>query len=293
MKDPVRLVDALDDELTLELLQAGIREKPSRAVMQQTLISLSVGAAVVASASQAPAVLGGLGASASSVGAGGAGITTGASVSGAALAGAAGSGAAVSGAALGKASMGLVMAKWASVGVVASASVVGAVQLSEPRVDHAAMRTSGGLAEPATTQPSALRGPSSDRNAKSKVAEVPVSETTEDEKAARPVSAATSLVRDRSLAEGPSQTLLLEEIQLVDGARQLLSSGDADAALKKLATHGRQFPRGRLAPEALFLRLQAELALGLTSAANQSARQVLERYPGGPHAGKAREVLGQ
>ena len=88
-----------------------------------------------------------------------------------------------------------------------------------------------------------------------------------------------------------SSSELLEEVNLIDRSRKLLSSGQAAAALSELSTHSKKFPGGRLRPEAMFLRMRAQLMLGRQAQAERTAANILKWYPNGPHAGRAREVL--
>jgi hypothetical protein len=92
-------------------------------------------------------------------------------------------------------------------------------------------------------------------------------------------------------AQVPSE--LRAELRRVDQARALLDAGRAAAALAELRTYRQEFPAGRLSPEALFLEMQAQHQLGRSAEARAAARRIVERYPAGPHAGRAREILGQ
>jgi hypothetical protein len=87
--------------------------------------------------------------------------------------------------------------------------------------------------------------------------------------------------------------LLTLEVQSIDAARERLKSGDAAGALQLLAQHRARFGSGALGPEALFLQMEAERTSGHSAAAKRTARQILERFPNGPSAAVARQVLAQ
>lgn len=81
------------------------------------------------------------------------------------------------------------------------------------------------------------------------------------------------------------------EVRLLDEARRSLSAGHGRDALDALGRYARQAQGQRLAPEAAYLELEAYLLLGDRDAALRSARDLLARYPGGPHVARARRVL--
>lgn len=87
-------------------------------------------------------------------------------------------------------------------------------------------------------------------------------------------------------------TLALE-VRSIDAVRERLRAGDAGQALDLLVKHRAQFGSGALGPEALFLQMEAERALGRRAAAVRTARQILERFPKGPSAESARQLLGE
>lgn len=124
--------------------------------------------------------------------------------------------------------------------------------------------------------------------------------------AAEPVGGASSAVRapfaeattaDRSADDelAPAGTTSPSELEaqlaLIDAARALVGAGRGAEALVKLDQYRERFGSGRLGPEALFLRMQAYQRSGQVAAAERTAEAILERYPRGPHAGKARELL--
>jgi TolA-binding protein len=83
------------------------------------------------------------------------------------------------------------------------------------------------------------------------------------------------------------------EVRSIDAVRERLRAGDARQALDLLVKHRAQFGSGALGPEALFLQMEAERALGRRAAAVRTARQILERFPKGPSAESARQLLGE
>jgi hypothetical protein len=84
---------------------------------------------------------------------------------------------------------------------------------------------------------------------------------------------------------------LSEEIGVIDRARASLNAGDPGGALRVLDDYDRRFSDPHLAPEALYLRMEARTRLGDRAGAEQAAREILNRYPGGPQVGRAEELL--
>ena len=81
------------------------------------------------------------------------------------------------------------------------------------------------------------------------------------------------------------------EVRLLDEARSTLSAGRGRDALDALGRYAQQTQGRRLAPEAAYLQMEAYVQLGDRDAALRSARDLLARYPGGPHVARARHVL--
>jgi hypothetical protein len=97
-----------------------------------------------------------------------------------------------------------------------------------------------------------------------------------------------------SAAPSPEFDSAIEvEVRLIDEARRDVAQGRARDALDALGRYAREAPSRRLAPEAAYLELEANVLLGDHDAAARSARSLLDRYPTGPHAARARKVLGQ
>lgn len=97
--------------------------------------------------------------------------------------------------------------------------------------------------------------------------------------------------REGKAIVSPPDSLELE-VALVSRARQALSRGDSGAALGLLDRYQREFPAGRLRPEALVLRVEALVRAGKTDRARELARGYLAQSPGGAHASRLRELVG-
>jgi hypothetical protein len=91
-------------------------------------------------------------------------------------------------------------------------------------------------------------------------------------------------VAPRERARARTSSLAIE-VRSLDAARARLGAGDASGALRLLVQHRQRFGTGSFGPEALFLQMQAERALGDGTAARRTARQILEQFPSGPSTG--------
>ena len=85
---------------------------------------------------------------------------------------------------------------------------------------------------------------------------------------------------------------LAAELALLDDARQALAASSATRALRSLNDYDLRFEHPNLAPEALYLRLEALTLQGDKAGTEAVARRLLGSYPRGPHAARARSVLG-
>jgi hypothetical protein len=86
---------------------------------------------------------------------------------------------------------------------------------------------------------------------------------------------------------------LADEVRSIDRARALLAAGRARQTLGVLDEYERRFRKRGFAPEALYLRMEASLALGRTAEARDAAERLLASYPKSLHGDRARTVLSQ
>lgn len=97
-----------------------------------------------------------------------------------------------------------------------------------------------------------------------------------------------------SAARSPLRSERLErEVSALDAVRTELKRGAPLGALRELDGYDRDFPRGELAFEALYLRMEAALARRDVAGARAAAEQILDRASQGPHASRARSVLNE
>jgi TolA-binding protein len=92
--------------------------------------------------------------------------------------------------------------------------------------------------------------------------------------------------------EAETDSRLTREVDLVDRARAALSRGDTGAALEALDRYEREVQRGRLGAEAMYLRMEALSRQGDHARAANAARRLLSAYPDGPHAARAKALVG-
>ncbi len=78
----------------------------------------------------------------------------------------------------------------------------------------------------------------------------------------------------------------------VERTRRELSAGNASGALGTLDAYDRLPGPHRLQQEALLLRMDALVKAGNAGAARVVAKSLLDQSPSGPHAARARQVLG-
>jgi hypothetical protein len=84
---------------------------------------------------------------------------------------------------------------------------------------------------------------------------------------------------------------LVAEVTAIDEARSAVARGDARGALRILDGYEQRFPRRHLAPEALYLRMQALHQLGDRAGARAFAGRLVSQYPTAPQVGRAQELL--
>ena len=96
--------------------------------------------------------------------------------------------------------------------------------------------------------------------------------------------------RARARVRAPARSAL-EELRLVDGARQALQSGDARRALDLLEHYESRIAEPQFELEVGVLRMDALDRLGRAGAAQRQARQLLTRSLPEPQAARARAIL--
>lgn len=84
---------------------------------------------------------------------------------------------------------------------------------------------------------------------------------------------------------------IAREVELLDGVKSSLASGDAAAAAKELDAYDAEFPEGSLRPEATVLRIRTLLARGDRAAADKLGQEFLAKHPTGIHAKRVRSLL--
>jgi hypothetical protein len=274
--DPVRLFDESSSELLKSLLSAAHDEQPNQAALRRTLTAVGVGSAVLATASTA---------SAAGASAGGA-----AAAQGVAGAASLGSVKGIAGTTL------LVVVKWlgagAIAGIVATSTIYAVSEPALPAPSAAPARVSKAIAPSAVVKPHAGGVP-----AAAEAPEVPAEPAPVAAPAVLSAAPVSSLVAPTPQplsvpAEVDPAAPLAAELALLDNARAALAASDAVRALRALNDYDARFPRPNLAPEALYLRLEALTLQGDKTGTEAVARRLLRSYPMGPHAARARSVLG-
>jgi hypothetical protein len=84
---------------------------------------------------------------------------------------------------------------------------------------------------------------------------------------------------------------LAEEVAELDRARALLATGNASDALRVLDAYALRWPAGVMVPEAVVVRVEAELARGNHSRAESHARALINAHPNTGHARKVANLL--
>lgn len=203
-------------------------------------------------------------------------------------AGAVGVGAAVSGGLAGgsatllkastSSSLGVMALKWLGIGALGGAVTMGAasgiVELRKPnRVEPHAQAVAP--REPPVEAPK------------------PAAPRPEVVAVAPPKDDAPPRVKSAASEEKPKEPSMAEELDSLDRARKALSSGNAAGALAILDAYDRSPRPHRLEQEALLLRMDALERSGNLVRAREIAKALLDRSPSGPHAARARKLLGQ
>jgi hypothetical protein len=171
--------------------------------------------------------------------------------------------------------------KWVAVGALGGSVVMGTMA--------GIRQLAGPSPAPNVSAPSVSRPGVSPRSAEPRH-DVPL--LAEPEANPEPKTKSTGALPLASPEPGPAiDRPLAEEIGVIDRARASLNAGNPSEALRALDEHDRRFNDPRLGPEALYLRMEARERFGDRAGAEQAAREILEKYPGGPQVGRAEELL--
>jgi TolA-binding protein len=195
---------------------------------------------------------------------------------------------AVAGGAGSSTSFGVIL-KWVGIGATAGLVTAGAAVTLDQRL---APGTASSAISPGPVTQAAPRVELAARPRQPAPATDEAEETeteTEPPAGKRPLNTAPSAPAVELKEDDPS---LNAEVAALDRARKSLASGQADRALGELGAYARDFPGGRLGPEALFLRMEASAQRGDQASAERAARELLQHHPNSPHAARARAVLG-
>jgi hypothetical protein len=174
-------------------------------------------------------------------------------------------------------SLGLVV-KWIGIGAVVGLAAAGTVKVGKLAVSRSEPPPRPPAIAPAIERPPNLPAAFASVTAPAREPRPPPSVD-------RPPPAPTA-------AFGRADDTLDREVSLLDTARSALAGGDAAAALRALDRRDREFPRGALGPEALVIRVQAQLARGNRAGAEAAARGFLAKNPGSAQARTLRTILG-
>lgn len=263
MSDPER-ISKRDSGLAAYLLRAGAVELPSSSGVQRTLAALGASGVVLGTTTTASAL--GSGANAS-VGAGASGFGAG--------------GAKVATAAL--------LAKWVGIGVVGGLGLAGSAAVATQAVlNHTEKPSSSAPPRATSATRVAVQSSSSGVASASLPPLAPPAAPLATLTPARRVVAGSPVP---AAAEPEESALLAEELALVDHARALLAAGRAEQSFALLQTYESRFPRARLLPEVLLLRLESSERTGREAEARAAARRLIGEFPNSPHTARARKLL--
>jgi TolA-binding protein len=285
MKDPDRLVHRASDGLVLSMLSAAREEAPHSSAKQHTIMAFAAGAAVLGTAGAAgangAAVLAG-GAGAAKAGGGVAVASAGAGAAAGTVGSAVVAGSAATSGVTGTTA--LLVAKWLGIGAMSGVLTAGtANELARPSRDPA-LETRAALSGDETPRAVAAPAPLVERRPAER--EVP-------QAAAPPEPPPVRRFEPSPPAQIDDSRALAREVSSIDSAREALRTKDPDRALAELSRYERAFPSGSLAPEALYLQLEALLQRGDQVGARAVAEKLLRAHPKSPQAARARAVLGR
>lgn len=105
---------------------------------------------------------------------------------------------------------------------------------------------------------------------------------------AKPVAPSTAR---RTTAAAPSSNTLMEELSLMDRARQSFAQGAYGDSVRAVNAYETRYPRGSFVQEAEFIRVRA-LYEQHDPGAERSARAFLTQYPSSPYAPRVRTLVG-
>lgn len=288
MKGPPRLADAQSDPLVVSMLTAARRERPDARGAERALSALGVSATALAASKPA------LGIAAGHVGA-------------------------------------LAYGKWLAVGFATGVAVLGSGQAAYraaagPAVNdaEAVAVSSGAMRKPATPNgphtatnpepPDVRQKPTiasggeprspvlpAKKSAHSTYASEQVTKAAPQRAVAAPDTPSSldgvpqlgvSTPARGSAVAASTQSALARELALIDEARRALSSGRPMDAVQTLDRYEQEWPSGHLRRDAAYLRMESHAASGNRVAAVRAAAALLELYPRGAYAERARAVLG-
>lgn len=273
MSDPTRLLYGARGSLVAELLTAGADEMPSEVAVQRALKRATLAASAAATlthstashAAGSPAALKGAGALGGA--AQGAGVSAGAAKVGVSVA---------------------ALAKWAgiaAVGIGVSSAAPSVVRWLEPTLER-----------PHAAAQSEAKGQAQDSNplelSPAPVAAKPPEGVEPTGALGRVEASARNQPRARPTARTPKRSAL-DELRLVDTAREALQAGDAARALETLEPYETRVIERQFELEVGVLRMEALARLGRTEAARHQARLLLTRSPSERQAARARAIVEQ
>lgn len=267
MKNESPRLEKAQSPLMRALVRVGRNEAPPPRLLERTFAALGAAApAATVTAATAAAHAASSALSAGTPGAVGAGLT----------------GSGVAGAAAVPAGVTL-LAKWVTVGLLTGAAVSGAAVGTTHWLRQA---PAGTAARPARTPPM----PSARTYARTS-AGVSAAATAPLESMSPSSAVPTVAVFAEPKARiGASE--LEREVAVIGAVHSALQAADARRALALLDQHERGARAGSLRAEAMYLRMEALMDIEDYAAAQNAARRLLSAYPDGPHAARARTVLG-
>ncbi len=186
--------------------------------------------------------------------------------------------------AAGTSSLSAIAAKWFGIGAVGGLVTMGAATA----VQHAVSRPAE-VKQVTTFVPAAPRAVAA--AGKPRRGSVAVPEVAEPDKPAPKLAIPAPTVEP--VEKDPGEPSIAAELAAIDGARSALASGDTARALSLVDAYERRSGTKRLLPEALVIRMDAQSRSGNGAGARATAERLLAMSPNGPHAARARQILGR